>query len=166
MLHRPAGLGILFVNVQVQPTQTIYIQAKLAACSSVLMAEAASLALAAVIADQMNLRNITFLSDSQQLVHFLNQQNQAHPPDWRIKPFTQRFSNHANNRESTIYKINRQLNITADALARQALASFASGQADSNFNCSYEHHVSQCSFLQVIQHVNLNGVIIHAARCC
>jgi len=39
------GLGIFFVNPQVQPTQTIYIKAHVSGVHSVLMAEAAALAL-------------------------------------------------------------------------------------------------------------------------
>jgi ribonuclease HI len=120
---RPAGLGIFLVNVQVRPTQTIYIRAKLPACSSVLMAEAASLALAATAADRLSLSNMWFLSDSQSLVQFLNQTEQSNPPDWRIKPFTQTFSNYATIRNYKVLKIHRHRNATADALARQAVLS-------------------------------------------
>jgi hypothetical protein len=48
---RLAGLGILFVNTQVQPAQTIYTKAKVTGIQSVIMAEAATLALAALIND-------------------------------------------------------------------------------------------------------------------
>jgi hypothetical protein len=58
-----AGLGIFILNFQVQPTQTIYIKATLTSCSSVIMAEAASLALASSITRAMNIHNCNFLSD-------------------------------------------------------------------------------------------------------
>ena len=90
---RQAGLGVLIVNTEVQPTQTVYIKAKLAACSSVLMAEAAALALAVNVTQHINLTNITFLSDCEQLVQFLNAADHSNPPDRRIKHFTQLFSN-------------------------------------------------------------------------
>jgi hypothetical protein len=45
------------------------------------MAEAASLAFAALVTDRMNLTNINFLSDYEQLVHFLNAPDQSNPPD-------------------------------------------------------------------------------------
>ena len=48
---------------------------------SVLMAEAAALALAAVLNDALNFDNTAFLSDCQQLVDFLNQNDHTHPPD-------------------------------------------------------------------------------------
>ena len=44
-----AGLDIFILNFQVQPPQSIYVQAKLQRCHSVLMAEAATLALGASI---------------------------------------------------------------------------------------------------------------------
>jgi hypothetical protein len=53
------------------------------------MAEAAALALAAAVIKALQLDHTTMLSDNQQLVHFLNGQDQEHPPDWRVKPFTQ-----------------------------------------------------------------------------
>lgn len=78
---RSAGLGIFFVNPQVRPTQTIYIKAHVSGVHSVLMAEAAALSLAATISDHLNYTNTTFLSDCQQLVQFLNEDDQSHPPD-------------------------------------------------------------------------------------
>jgi len=41
-----AGLGVFILNFQAHPTQMIYIKARLHQCTSVIMAEAASLALA------------------------------------------------------------------------------------------------------------------------
>ena len=78
-----AGLGIFFVNTQIQQAQTIYIKAHMSRAQSVIMAEAAALAIAAMV-----FNNTVFLSDCQQLVGFLNQSDLTHPPDWRIKCFT------------------------------------------------------------------------------
>jgi len=118
-MPREAGIGVFIVNTQVQPTQTIYIKAKLTGTSSVLMPESAALALAATVTDCMNVTNVNFLSDCEQLVHFLNAADQSYPPDWRIKYFTQLFSIHSRCR---LFKITRSLNTTVDALARQALS--------------------------------------------
>jgi len=49
--------------------------------SSVLMAEAAALALAATIAKHLHLRQVSFLLDNQHLVNFLNNANPDEPPD-------------------------------------------------------------------------------------
>ena len=131
--------------------------------SSVIMAEAAALALAAAVTEGMNLNNINFLSDCEQLVHFLNAADQTNPPDWRIKYFTQLFSNHSSCRQSRIFKISRTLNTTVDALARQALSDSESQHFESS--CSYAH-VNQCSLLQALQSVSQNSVRLLSARCC
>jgi hypothetical protein len=55
---KSAGLGVFIVNTEAQPTQTVYIKATLQECSSVLMAEAAGLALAVQITQLMELTNI------------------------------------------------------------------------------------------------------------
>jgi hypothetical protein len=65
MLPRPARLGVFILNMQVQPSQGIYIRAKLAVCTSVLMAEVVGL-------DRLHIGNTNFLSDSEQLVRFFN----------------------------------------------------------------------------------------------
>jgi hypothetical protein len=75
-----AGLGVFILNFQVQPIQAIYVQAKLEATTSVIMAEAASLALASAIIAQLNLTAINYLSDCEQLVHFLNSEDLSNPP--------------------------------------------------------------------------------------
>lgn len=104
---REAGLGIFILNFQVQPAQAIYIQAKLQTTTSVIMAEAAILALASVVVDRLGLTVINYLSDYEQLVQFLNTAAPSDPPDRRIRPFAQFFSNKARNRDSKIFKIHR-----------------------------------------------------------
>jgi hypothetical protein len=85
---RMAGLGVFIIKTQEHPIQSIYIKAKLLTCSSVLMAEAASLALAASIIYRLNINGCNFLSDCEQLVHSINSADHSNPSDWRIKPFT------------------------------------------------------------------------------
>lgn len=74
---RQAGLGVFLINSQVQTQQIIYIKALLTGTDSVLMAEAAAMALAANLAACLNYDQVTFLSDSQQLVDFLNSSDAA-----------------------------------------------------------------------------------------
>jgi hypothetical protein len=64
-LARTAGLGIFFLNLQDQVAGNIYIKARLNNCSSVLMAEAAELALASAIAHRLSITQINYLSDNQ-----------------------------------------------------------------------------------------------------
>lgn len=105
---RTTGLGVFLLNLQVEPTQALHITAKLLDCTSVLMAEAASLTLAAVVAEKLNMTGVQFLSDSEQFLHLssycLNKAQPSDPPDWRVKPFTQLFYNIATTRDSQVYK--------------------------------------------------------------
>jgi len=116
MMPRQAGLVVLIVNTQVQPTQTIYINA----CWLHFCAHGRSRS--PCLSCNCDCSDINYLSDYEQLVHFLHAANQSNSPDWRIKHFTQLFSNHSRCRESKIFKINGRLNTTADALPRQALS--------------------------------------------
>ena len=151
-----------------EPPRAIYIKAKLYACTSVIMAEGASLALAlaSAIIDRLNPTGVNYLSDCQQLVHFLNSDDLSNPPDWRIKRFTQTFSNHSTSRSSKVFKVHRRLNATADALARQAAEDSITHNHNFEVSCSFQHHVFQCNLLQALQHVGLLDVTIIAARCC
>jgi hypothetical protein len=127
------------------------------------MAEAAALALASSITQAMQIHNCNFLSDCQQLVHFLNKPHLSNPPDWRIKPFTQHFANNANHTSSRLFKINRNLNSTADGLARQALASQA---LDFHSHCSNVQCGPFCSVMHALLFVDLPCVNIIVASCC
>lgn len=164
-LPRTAGLGILILNLQEQAIQTLYVKAKLEACTSVLMAEAAALALASDIVHRLNMTGTNFLSDNEQLVSFLNKQDLSNPPDRRIKPFTQRFYNNTASSSARIFKIHRSLNLTAHILAQQAFQE-TNLQGHLDFSCSSEHHVTPCNILQVLLEVDLTDVLISAARCC
>jgi hypothetical protein len=52
------------------------------------MAEVASLPLAFALCCSLNFLGVNFLSDCEQLVHLLNSDDLANPPDWRIKYYT------------------------------------------------------------------------------
>jgi len=158
-----AGLGIFFVNMQIQPAQIIYIKAHMSRAQSVIMAEAAALAIAAMVNHSLNFNNTVFLSDCQQLVGFLNQSDLTHPPDWRIKCFTQIFTNSTLHRQARIFKINRTLNTTADSLARQAFPD--SGSLPEPV-CSYMNHHHQCTQVDALTSVHLQDVTILSASCC
>ena len=73
----------------------------------------------------LQINSCNFFLDSQQLVQFLHKQDQANPPQWHIKPYTQFYNNISRSMEAHLYKINRRLNATAYALARQAQSSVA-----------------------------------------
>jgi len=70
-IHRPAGLGILIINNHTHPTQNIYIQGAIHNATSILMVEAAALALEALMASRLDLQSPTYLSDNQGSGNFL-----------------------------------------------------------------------------------------------
>jgi hypothetical protein len=170
---RKAGIGILFVNPQVQPVQTIYIRAQLSQALSVLMAEAAALALAAIIADRLHYNNVTFLSDCQRLVHFLNSTDLflnstdlTNPLEWQIKHYSHMYINSTGTRQARIFKISRDLNVTADTLAKQAFRATAPSIPTLNHTCTNVTHPSQCPLLEALPNVRINHVILLAASWC
>ena len=134
--------------------------------TSVLMAEAAAIALAAIVTDRLNLQQIHFLLDNQQLVQFLNAVDQGNPPDWRIKHFTQVFTNHTRHGDKRILKVHRSRNQTADNLARQALSQSQPTSLALACTCSNTAHVTQCPLLDALMSVALNSVRLLSASCC
>jgi len=149
--------------VEAAALQAIYVKAQLQRCHSVLMGEAAALALGASIVQALQISHCNFLSDSQQLVHFLHQENQQNPFQWRIKPFTQVFTNIAATIQSQLFKINRNQNTTADILTKQARSSMLTFQ---NCNCTRPLCGPICTLFQALLQVDLNSVSILAASCC
>lgn len=118
--QKTAGLRVLIINTETHPSQTIYIQGTINN-SSVLMAKATALALAALVASRLQLQGLNFLSDNKQLVSFINSSNHSTPPDWRIKYLTQEFINCNQQSNFKMFKIRRRnLNQTAYLLAKQA----------------------------------------------
>jgi hypothetical protein len=103
----PLRLGVFIINTQVHPPQNIYIKAAMKDSTSVIMAEAAVLALAAAVTAQLEMYHTNFLSDNQELVSFINSRDQSNPPDWRIKHLIQLFINYTHQRHTRTIKIGR-----------------------------------------------------------
>jgi hypothetical protein len=91
-----AGLGVFILNMQSSPTQSIFINARISACYSVLMAEAASLALVTLVVQSMNIANCTFLSD------FRTVNNLFISSIWRIQAILRTGESSPSHRFSTI----------------------------------------------------------------
>lgn len=161
-----AGIGILIVNSQVHPMQTTYIKAAMTSTHSVITAEAAAMALAAMILNRLRLSNVSFLSDCSQLVQFLNDQERHNPPDWRILEYTQVFDNCVSNQQPRIYRIARTDNSTADSLARMALSVASQDTLCTEFTCSYSSHHHQCPLRNALNSVTPRSVRVVAASCC
>lgn len=90
-VSRKAGLGVLIISNQTGIVSSVYIKALLKNSTSVLMVEAAALALGAQLLTKIDVQQPSFLSDNQKLVSFFSGKDHSNPPQWEIKPFTQGF---------------------------------------------------------------------------
>jgi hypothetical protein len=98
---RRAGLGIHIIDLQVQPANHIHIRASLREIHFVDSAEAAAMALAAVVLHKMNSNSVVFYSDCATLVDILNSRNSASLPDWRMKFYTQIFYDYTKRKKTS-----------------------------------------------------------------
>jgi hypothetical protein len=141
---RGAGLGIYIVNLQVQPSNFIYIRASLHETHSVIYAEAAALVLATVVLHRLGLHHVDFHSDSLQLVNLLN----SNEP--RMAPIIKIFQDYTRYRNTNVLKIDRQFNCIAYYLACLAFSSSQLQYPTYVPSCSYEHRDHQCPLLAAL----------------
>jgi len=161
---RKAGLGIFVIDPRNQAR--FFIKAKISNITSVLMVEAAGLALAASIISLLQTNDISFLTDNQQLVNFFNGQDLNSPPLWEIKPFTQRFLNEVSNQNIQVLKIARGFNATAHTLATQAFRHLDDQCNLPCITCTNESHGSSCPLHAALQSVTWDSFSLIAASCC
>jgi ribonuclease HI len=84
------------------------------------MAEVAALALAASIATNMGFMQVSFFTNSSQLLQFLSTPDQTNLPDWRMKTYTQQFQNSIAHNQTSLFRISRSDNSVVDSLAKDA----------------------------------------------
>lgn len=128
---------------------------------------AAALVLSATVTQRLQIHNITFLSDNQELVNFFNSGDQSTPPDCRIKHLTQILINSTRQRNTKIYKIRRTQNHIAHTLAKQAFVHSQPHPTSLSLSCSNRDHVIQCPpILEALHNVLKDHVTILTARRC
>jgi hypothetical protein len=133
--------------------------------TSVLMAESADLALATSLCRRMNLEHISFFTDSQLLVNCNNGENTAHPPDWRIKPFTQIIVSSLQD-SYKVHKIPRTQNHMAHSVSNRALHHLDFHYIAQPTLCTNSSHVLECPLLNALQLVTINSAMILIASYC
>jgi ribonuclease HI len=163
-IARPAGLGIFLLD----PVQKLkcFIKVRVEHVTSVLMAEAAGMAIAAVITSQLGFQTMSFFTDSQALAGFYNGQDLHTPPQWNIKPFTHRFLSAMTNLRWRVLKIHRDLNITAHVLASQAFRDFSDITSSVAIICNNGNHLDSCPLREALRDVNWEWFSLIAAVCC
>jgi ribonuclease HI len=162
--HSPriAGLEIFIVNTNVNPPLSMFIKAFMQGSTSVLMAESTALALATSLCRMMNLEDISFFTDSQLLVNCINRENTAHPPDWRIKPFTQAIVSSLQD-SYKVHKIPRIQNYMAHSLANRALHHLNFHYIAPPSLCTNSSHVLECPLLNALHLVTIKSVMVLTA---
>jgi ribonuclease HI len=125
-ITRTAGLGLL-LHHQHQQSQGLYlyIQAQMDHATSVLMAEATAITLAALLTKQLLLHSASFFTDNQAMVDYYNSNGLSNPPEWNIKTITATLLKTMHQSHFKVYKVPRTPNTTAHSLARQAFQSGA-----------------------------------------
>jgi hypothetical protein len=171
MDNHNAGLGVFLQSSGPLHNFNVYIQANLASVSSVFTAEAAALALAAILVRRLNISEATFLSDNQQLVTYLNSTSAVQLPRWDAKIYTQHFKNASEGRHFRIYKISRNLNRTAHVLVSQArhnshVSLGALALTNVTVTCNNPSHISSCPFRDALDHVIWGNLSHITASCC
>jgi hypothetical protein len=91
---RRTGLGVFIINSSINTT--IYIKAMLTGSTLVLR-------LSPYLA--FKARYDILVGYNQLLVNFFNGSNHDNPPQWEVKPFTQRFINHTSSNNARIFKV-------------------------------------------------------------
>lgn len=95
-----AGLGVIIINTQVYPTQSIHIEATISThgwgsgtshCSKIFHSAQPT--------------GFNYLPDNQVMVNFFNAANLVSPPDWRRKSFAQDVINWSRDNQNNVYKI-------------------------------------------------------------
>jgi hypothetical protein len=122
--------------------------------------------LAAVITHRLGLHNVYFLSDSLQLVNFLNSGDLLDLPDWRMAPLIQMTQDYTRDRNSSVLKIDGQFNCIVDSLASLAFSSSNLQYPDYVPSCSCEHKDLQCPVLAALASVPLDFSRVLAASYC
>jgi hypothetical protein len=130
------------------------------------MAETAAMALAAKISSSLGISEISFLTDNQLLESFFNGTSYDMPPHWDIKPYTQSFLNATAGYNWKVFKVQRDLNITAHVLANQAFRSSLGTVSNVQTSCTNERHVQSCPLREALKFVTWESFSLVAASCC
>lgn len=161
---RTAGLGTFYLDPQRKIK--FYIKARIQGMTSVLMAEAAAINLAAKIATLFVHAGVSFFTDNQHLASFFNGGDHETPPQWEIKPFTQSFLNVTQGCNPRIYKIPRELNKMAHILATQAIRNEMIPSCTADVACSNTSHILSCPLRVALNSVSWECFSLVAAACC
>jgi hypothetical protein len=160
-----AGIGVYLINSGLHHNFNVCSKASLLRVPSVFTAEAAALAFAGIIVKRLQIVEATFLSDSQQLVTYINYSSTMPIPRWDAKFYTQTYSNAAQGNIYKVYKIPRNLNSTAHNLGSQARNHLIEN-SDVTITCQNATHISRYPFRAALDDVPWAFLTHIAVTCC
>ena len=157
---RPTGLGIFIFNSNSMQPLAIYIKAKSPAVSSVLMAEATALSLAAKVVRLLHIGQVNYFSDNEILVKLLQRTMPSSHQDWRLKPLLTLFADSNINIDHHMFKIPRAQNLTAHSLVSQAR------KLHTQFVCTSASHGNYCPVKEALHFVSWDQLDLLHVKCC
>jgi len=160
---KSAGLGIVIQNSKANVTH--HIKLRINDITSVVMAEAATLAFVAAIISEMGIEETYFHTDNEMLLHYFNGEDCSWMPSWDSKPFTQMFINHTKHKRIQVLKIPRNRNYKAHMLARSEFTN-ADFSCNIVLSCTNEDHVYSCPLKLALCNVKWDSIPSIAASCC
>lgn len=119
-----------------------------------------------MISASLRISDMSLLTDSQILATLLNGSDLDKPPQWEIKPYTQKFLNAMANCNWKVFKVKRELNTTAHILANQASRASQGSESIVHSNCTNPDHVDSCPLSEALMFVNWENLSPIAAVCC
>ena len=140
------------------------IQASADHVPSSLQAEALTLLLAAKVAYQLQLREVTFLTDNLTLVKAATSKSilEQQVP-WEIRDHLASFLQNSAQLHAAIFHVKRDLNGVANNCAHQALEI---GASEPIFRCNCSaHRNSLCPVYVALQSLNASGCVLHSVYC-
>jgi ribonuclease HI len=160
------GIGVYCQIVRQGVEENILIQAaSIEKTLSPLHAETMGLILAAQLAEKLNIKQITFLTDCIVLAKAAAAPNisDKHVP-WELRKQIADYKKESRNLEAKVYHIKRNLNGIAHDCAQQAIRQDPSTPI---FSCNNSAHLrlGTCPTISSLQNFNPRDIVLHAVNC-
>ena len=158
------GIGVFCHLCHQEGEMKILIQASIPKSPSPLLAEAIALVFAANLAIQLNISQVTFLTDNLILARAAaaDKISDGVVP-WELREQIAQYKKASRQITSQIYHIKRDINGIAHNCSQQALRQSLSLPIHSCSNSAHAHNI--CPIVLAVNNIKLKGLVIHAVQC-
>ena len=158
------GIGVFCHLCHQEGEMKILIQASIPKSPSPLLAEAIALVFAANLAIQLNISQVTFLTDNLILARAAaaDKISDGVVP-WELREQIAQYKKASRQINSQIYHIKRDINGIAHNCSQQALRQSLSLPIHSCSNSAHAHNI--CPLVLAVNNIKLKGLVIHAVQC-